>query len=88
MNQALRDLAFKLIEAAKERGNSFNSLVGFDGFIDEIFRVIKRRRSTSEYELFQTIKNSRITSKNIPEGVQTLKSFYRKSSSGATPHSR
>ncbi|NLB74079.1 MAG: hypothetical protein GX795_08685 [Firmicutes bacterium] len=56
MNQALRDLAFKLIEAAKERGNSFNSLVGFDGFIDEIFRVIKRRRSTSEYELFQTIQ--------------------------------
>ncbi|TCL59794.1 sugar/nucleoside kinase (ribokinase family) [Hydrogenispora ethanolica] len=48
----------RLIAALTERqgiSSSLNACIGFDGYIDEILRVVKSKKAVDDYELFATI---------------------------------
>lgn len=56
MKQMIEDVTFKLLKAREKERNQINSCIGFDGFVDQIFRVVKYRRSSSQYLFFQSIQ--------------------------------
>lgn len=51
----IRNLVAKLMQN-KEYLRNINSCIGFDGYIDEIIRVVKSRDSFSDYEVYSTIE--------------------------------
>ena len=54
MTDKIHNLINKLNENRK-LGSNIKSCVGFDGYIDEILRVVKSRESFSDYTPFKTI---------------------------------
>lgn len=51
----IKSLVTKL-KQNKEYLRHINSCIGFDGYVDEIIRVVKSRDSLSDYEVFSTIE--------------------------------
>lgn len=52
--QAKKDLLLQLKQKT-EKVSELKCLIGFDGYVDQIIRIVKSRNSLTEYSLFQTI---------------------------------
>ncbi len=56
MKRMIEDVTLKLLEVREKERSQINSCIGFDGFVDQIFRVVKHRHSPSQCQFFQSIE--------------------------------